>query len=245
MVNSYCYCFQAIWCRLTGIQPKGDEWDYETGDKIYDILDEYFRSNGLFAYFVSTDAEKKTNSVIDIQRHDIVLLDSENVNMNKLLVQKNLADIDPDTETAFDDIPSEEDWNECNEVSNVQNDTEDDSNDENDEDPFGMMDLCMDENGVQEFLNQMCQEQPQEVAPIQGTNNNKITVSESAKVSNDSDDNFNIPMNYRLIYKDQNSRRPEVYWQQCSDMVKLKIPASDKVEYNLEITSESIIYRYV
>lgn len=244
---------------MIGIRPTDNNWN-ETSDEIYDELDEHLISNGLSAYFVSTCADKTVNPFTDIQCHNIVLLNDNNVNLNKLLVEKNLAEIDPDTETAFDDIPFEKDSNESLESININDDNATDSNDGNEGNGFiDLVDICMDDEAIIEFMNQMCQQRPEtsetskateqqkenEIIPIQSTSNNMITVSDDATLPNGSDENVNITMNHRLIYKDQNARRPEVYWQQCNDMIKLKIPASDKVKYNLEIACESLIYRYV
>lgn len=245
---------------MIGIRPTDNDWKEKESDDIYDEIDKHHISNGLSAYFVSTCADKKINPFTDIQCNNIVLLNDKNVNLNKLLVEKNLAEIDPDTETAFDDVPSEEDPNESIENSNINDDDSTDSNDGSEGGLFGLMDACMvDTEGLQEFWYQMSQTKPEtsetnkateqqkenKIIPIQSTSNNMKTVSDGATLPNGSDENVNITMNHRLIYKDQNARRPEVYWQQCNDMIKLKIPASDKVKYNLEITCESLIYRYV
>lgn len=118
--------FKAIWCNLAGIKPTGsvDVWSEDMIDEIYNEIDEYHEQ----LYLHTITDNKAIKSLVDdtnIMCYDVALLaihNNQQINLNKMLIEKGLVDIDPQTANRLENIPSiieeeeEENWDEyCDE----------------------------------------------------------------------------------------------------------------------------------
>lgn len=118
--------FKAIWCNLAGIKPTGgvDVWSEEMIDAIYNEIDEYHEQ--LYLHTITDNrAIKSPVDDTNIMCYDVALLaiqDNQQINLNKMLIEKGLVDIDPQTADRLENIPNiieeeeEENWDEyCDE----------------------------------------------------------------------------------------------------------------------------------
>lgn len=263
---------QAIRCCLYGICSVTDSktWSAKDIDGIYDLIMES-PQNGLYAYVVATQSvNSEILHDVEQQHLKIILIDANNRNINETAVKMNFAKFDKRFESQFHQICKElkvieeaddniavnkdddSDWEDLIDEKNIKPQKsftkEDPTNDSNGFD-IDEVEENLSDGEAQAFFTHLLgkkeHEPPREmgkksleeiepglqpnkdVAPIETSQ----THAESTKTTNG---------DYRLVYQ---YKRPTILWQQSEENIRLQISAIENCKYNLEIGSDSFIYR--
>lgn len=251
------------------------KWDEERIDAIYDAIDEY--GNELHLHTI-TDNKAIKSTLVDtnIMCYDVVLLavrDNEQINLNKMLVEKGLAATDPESEGQLNKVPcinevddEDEDWdNECYErLEQPKYSTPNQS-------------ICPKESGSEiEFMDNLNfnnfeqeqleafmrglldQQNPNPLKTLNGKDANQLaTIEENdvdSRINTDISNGHNndaidtLTDDYMMRKTDGHKieyrfNHPKIHWQQNEELIVLKINAQDDVKYGLEVTDDYLIYR--
>lgn len=273
--------FQAIWCRLYGIKPiesLNSGWLEKASDQIWDeVIDPIL---DLTVKMIS--AHEMTPLVSDspftMEKINVVLM-SSNCKVNRLVVNRGLAEFERDAERVIDSCTA---TNESNVIDSDDDEAEEDWDQEwkeagivrqppaqhtlNDESEAvrkllndlteGSMDVGFDADDCLQFMDDQTRAIYQEYKAIEAEHTNldmhegekqeeepKIFRSDS---TSDSDNCAEMTSNQRPIGMLQYKYKvPYVTWQQSDELIMLSIKADENVAYNLDITSDRLIFKYV
>lgn len=183
-----------------------------------------------------------------------------NIYLNKLLVEKNLAKYEEHAEHMFDDTNKDDD-SDSSEYESVKEDEDWDNLEytgpnpvpptlstvtESDQDSYSELNESDFECGftLDDLLELgFIEKSGDETKSLPLNNLDKVNEAKRPIVA--CSDNKKIEMvdsHNRLSYR---YKTPQVCWQQSDEVIVLTITANENVVYNLNVTSEHIIYRYL
>lgn len=264
--------FQAIWCRLYGVESTettNGGWPTETSLKIYDdIIDPILNLKGKM---ISVHASEPmvAASPFEMQKINVVLMSDES-SVNRIIVDKGWAAFEGDAERIIDAS--------CKPVGKNNEVDSDDAEEEDCEDEEwaaagivrqppvrqtvqsdidiqamidGTMDFEFDFNEINEFLGEMGQKLLEVPKAIEAElkNLDSLEKKEEQKIfrpdsTSDSDNCEEVSFKQQTINTLQSKYRvPYVTWQQSDELIVLRIQADDNVAYNLDITNNRLIFK--
>lgn len=266
--------FQAIWCRLYGVESNESTdggWPTKTSLKIYDDIIDPIRN--LTAKMISVHSSDPMigASPFEMQKINVLLMSDES-SVNRIIVDKGWAAFKGDAERIID--ASSKSPKKSSEIDS------DDAEDEECEDEEwakagivrqlpvrqpvqtdidiqamidGTMDFEFDFDEINEFLGELGQKLLEVPRAIEAElrNSDSVEKKEMQKMlrpdsTSDSDNCEDVSFKQQTINTLQSKYRvPYVTWQQSDELIVLRIQADDNVAYNLDVTSNRLVFKYV
>lgn len=257
---------QAIRCCLYGICSVTDSktWSAKDIDGIYDLIMES-PQNGLYAYVVATQSvNSEILHDVEQQHLKIILIDANNRNINETAVKMNLAKFDKRIESKFyqicselkvieeavDDIAVNEaddsDWEDLIDEKNIKltkcASKFEPKNDSNEIDIDELEDNMSNDEAEAFMAQLMGKKEPKPSSEMGKKPLDEIKPNEDLQPNEtiETHDESSKATNGDLVYE---YKRPIIYWQQTEDYIRLKISSFDSCKYNLEVGSDSFVYR--
>lgn len=270
--------FQAIWCRLYGIESTESidgKWPTETSLKIYDDIIDPIRN--LMAKMIPAHVPEPmvAGSPFEMQKINVVLSSDES-SVNRIIVDKGWAAFKVDAERiidasctpakkgneidsddAEDDDCEDEEWAEAGIVrqSPVRQTMQPTGPKEFDIQAMidGTLDIDFNFHDITEILGGMGQQLFEVPKAIEAElrNLDSLEKKEEQKMfrsesTSDSDNGEGVSFKQQTINTLQSKYRvPYVTWQQSDELIVLRIQADENVAYNLDVTSDRLIFKYV